>query len=198
MTVTVQQTANTNTFQFFVDRVNQIANAVSTVVVSTNSNTAAGNAAITGTFTSNAVFTPKITVGNSTVNTTILAANSVQAADGNFILNANGSWTKVASDYYGPIATTGTTTQVIDSWLMSRYRGAEYFLKISGTVVNAHQTTKLLTIHNNTAGFVTEYGTLSTNGTIGVFSGSVNATHYILSFTPTLANTTINYVRSSL
>jgi len=76
MTVTVSNTSNTNTFDYWRNRTNEIAHAVTTFAVTTESNTAAGNAAISGTFTSNAmVVNSNISVGNSTVNTQITAGN---------------------------------------------------------------------------------------------------------------------------
>lgn len=198
MTVTVQQVANTNSFDFWVKRTNELSTAMTNVVVTTDSNTAVGNAAITGKFSANVVYVANVVVGNSTVNTTFTTPNTVQISDANYYLNANGSWSKVASELQTSIATTGTTSQILDAWPFTKYRGAEYLVRVSGTVVNAHQTSKLLTIHNNSVGQVTEYGTLTTNNSIAVFSATANATHFILNVTPTLTATTINLIRNGL
>ena len=48
MTVIVANTANTNTFDYWRNRTNELATAMSTKAVTVDSNTATGNAAITG------------------------------------------------------------------------------------------------------------------------------------------------------
>ena len=54
MSITVANTGNTNTFDYWRNRTNELAYAMSTYVVTAGgSNTAAGNAAISGTFTAN-------------------------------------------------------------------------------------------------------------------------------------------------
>ena len=66
MTALVQNTAITNTFDFWRNRTNELAYAMSNLAVTVNSNTAVGNAAISGTFTANV-----ISIANSSVNTSI-------------------------------------------------------------------------------------------------------------------------------
>ena len=75
MTVLVQNTEVTNTFDFWRNRTNQLAYAMSNSAVTVDSNTAVGNAAITGTFTANTLIAntfavnTSISIGNSTINT---------------------------------------------------------------------------------------------------------------------------------
>jgi hypothetical protein len=91
MTINVANTTLTNTFEYFVNRTNELANAISTKVVTTDSNTTSGNAAITGTFSANVYI-----VGNSASNTSISAPNTEQKSSGEYFLNANGSWTRAS------------------------------------------------------------------------------------------------------
>lgn len=73
MTVAVANTSNTHTFQYWINRTNELAYAMTYRAVTTESNTASGNAAITGTFTAN-VFSGNSAVFNYiTVNTSISA-----------------------------------------------------------------------------------------------------------------------------
>lgn len=72
MTISVSNTANTDTFLNWLARTNQIAYALSNSVVTTDSNTTVGNATITGTFTANLFSTANfISIGNSTVNVVV-------------------------------------------------------------------------------------------------------------------------------
>ena len=102
MTVTVANTSNTNTFDYWRNRTNELAYAMTTYAVTAgSSNAAVGNAAITGNFNANT-----ITVGNSSVNTLIRTANSYQVANGQYFLNANGNWTLIGA----PVYTSNSTT----------------------------------------------------------------------------------------
>jgi hypothetical protein len=65
MTVNIANTANNNTFDYWRNRTNELAYAMSTYAVTVNSNTATGNAAITGTFTSNSLIANSVTINTS-------------------------------------------------------------------------------------------------------------------------------------
>ena len=121
MTVSIQEVSNTSTFYFWKSQTNLLANVISTVAVTTNSNTAVGNAAITGTFTCNTVNTSSVTVSNS-VSLKALIANSSLGTAGQ-VLTSNGSaayWaTKLGTVTQistgdgvkgGPITATGTVS----------------------------------------------------------------------------------------
>lgn len=121
MTVSIQEVSNTSTFYFWKSQTNLLANVISTVAVTTNSNTAVGNAAITGMFTCNTVNTSSVTVSNS-VSLKALVANSSLGTAGQ-VLTSNGSaayWaTKLGTVTQistgdgvkgGPITATGTVS----------------------------------------------------------------------------------------
>ena len=55
MTAAVQNTLTTNTFDFWRSRTNELAYAMTNLAVTVDSNTAVGNAAITGKFTANSL-----------------------------------------------------------------------------------------------------------------------------------------------
>lgn len=189
MTVTVANTTLTNTFDYWRNRTNELADAMTTKAVTTESNTAIGNAAISGTFTANV-----ITLANSTVNTSIAVPTSTQISNGQYFLNANGNWSVISNPLY-IFETSGTSQQEIDNYEMSSYSTAEYLIHMTNNNANGYQTTKLLTIHNGTSAFSTEYSTLVTNNSLGVFSVSTNTTHVRLLVTPTSSNTSINFYR---
>jgi hypothetical protein len=97
MTINVANTTLTNTFEYLVNRTNELSNALTTKVVTADSNTTSGNAAITGTFSANVYI-----VGNSASNTSISAPNTEQKSSGEYFLNANGSWSRAS-----PLANSG-------------------------------------------------------------------------------------------
>ena len=127
MTVIVANTANTNTFDYWRNRTNELAYAMTTYAVTAgSSNAAVGNAAITGNFNANT-----FTVGNSSVNTTIITANSVQQSNGQYFLNANGSWSLIGAPVYTSNAgTTGTTAQLVDFYAFTDYTAVEYMMNV--------------------------------------------------------------------
>ena len=91
MTINVANTTLTNTFEYLVNRTNELSDALTTKVVTADSNTTSGNSAITGTFSANVYV-----VGNSASNTSISAPNTEQKSSGEYFLNANGSWTRAS------------------------------------------------------------------------------------------------------
>lgn len=110
MTITVANTSNTSTFSFWVSRTNELADAMSTKAVTVNSNTAAGNASITGTFSANS-----IVVGNNTLSVSIAAPNTAQISDGGYYLNANGVWAFVDTSEATDLIINNTLTVLGDT-----------------------------------------------------------------------------------
>jgi hypothetical protein len=190
MTVLVQNTLTTSTFDYWRNRTNELATAMSVSAVTVNSNTATGNAAITGTFTSNV-----INISNGSSNVIISSPTAAQKTSGQYLLNANNSWTYNAVSN-GSFVTTGTLIQNVDSFAMASFNAAKYLISITDNVVNNFVATELLVTHNNSNGFITEYGGINTNTAIGAFSIGANLTHAILRYTPTTANATIKFART--
>lgn len=196
MTVTVAATSNTDTFQYWLNRTNELANAMSTVVVSTNSNTAIGNAEISGTFTASVLAGNTVYLSNATSNVTVSIPSAAQKTSGNYFLNANGLWSAVITPITSSNATTtGTSAQEIDSYAMADYGGVEYFIRVKDNNANSYHATKVLTFHNNVSAFSTEYGYMISNATLGTFAVSTNTTHVKLSMTPTSTSTAVEISR---
>ena len=173
-------------FQVWFNTTNFLATYLSTEVVTANSAGAVttGNGHVNGVFSS-----------------TTLAANSFQG--GNTSASANATWTSNVSFQQGiklfnteyknvNTATSGTSTQVVDSWLLNTYRGAEYYINVKNGVANQHQISKILLLQDGTNGTMTEYAIVQSNGTIGAFSASQNSTAAILNFTPNAGVTAAN------
>jgi hypothetical protein len=190
MTATIQNTAVSSTFDFWRNRTNELAYAMSTIAVTTNSNTAVGNAAITGQFTANAIL-----ISNGSTSIALNTPNSAVIASGLYGLSANGGWVyRPVSN--GIVVTTGTSTQNVDSWLMSTYSTAEYVVNVKDNAANGFSATKILVVHDTGNSYITEYGTINSNGSLGTFSSTTNATHVVVRFTPASVNTTVKYART--
>lgn len=126
--------------------------------------------------------TSSLFVGNSTVNT-VVNSSSLNINDVNhtsFTTNTNSS----GSNF------------VVDSFNLSTFRAGQYTISIkdTSTSANAYQVSQLLVTHVTDNAYVTEYGIITTNssvGTLGVFSANANTTHVKLNFVPSVANTTV-------
>lgn len=147
MSVTVANTANTNTFDYWRNRTNELAYAMSTYAVTAGgSNTSAGNAAISGTFTANNLIvngsisvgnssvnafvnSSVISVGNSSVNTLITPqnlsiANIIYIGTSSANVVANTSSLKISNSTSNIALTLPTSSQV---------SSGEYFLSANGS-----------------------------------------------------------------
>jgi len=92
---------------------------------------------------------------------------------------------------------TTTSTQVIDSFSASTYTTAKYIIQITDSG-NIHSQ-EIMLIHNNMNVYISQYGIITNNGTLGTFSGTYTGSTIELNFTPNTANNmTINVVRQSI
>ena len=222
MTITVANTANTNTFDYWRNRTNELADAMTNKTVTVDSNTATGNAAITGTFSANVLFlgnttvnstsnstsitfgntvqntvvnTSSIFISNSTSNLTISIPTTSQYANGKFFLNANGSFTLVEALIKGNIETSGTTNTEINNYLTNTFASAEYLLAVKDNNANNYQSSKILITHDVDNAYLSEYAIIVSNNYVGSFFANSNTSHVRLYFNPTSTNTTINFTR---
>jgi hypothetical protein len=122
-----------------------------------------------------------IRLANSTVTLDITKPTAAQVSAGTYYLNADGTWALVENQTVVDTTTSGTAAQVIDSFLKSSFRSAEYTLTISDTGAN----------NRITNAYITEYGTVTTNTAMGSLSANCNTTHCILYLTPAQAATTV-------
>jgi hypothetical protein len=171
--------------------------------VSVNGSLNAVNVLISGTFAAsnlsvNALSAQaSIKIGTGSANITIASANSTLITDGNYFLSANGSWVyKTPALTNNSVTTTGTSTQVIDSYSKaSGFMGAEFLIYVTDNVSNNKYLTKILALYDGGVNTITEFGSIIANTDVGVFQGTTNVTHVILNFTPVSANTTVKYTR---
>ena len=140
---------------------------LSTKAVTTESDPAVGNAAITGTFTAQ----------------TFVISNSA------------GSYTISPTIYTSVNVTSAGVLTVIDSYILADFRTAEYVASVNDNTANNKYASKLLVTHDGTTSYMSEYGIMISNSNIGTFSTSTNTTHVKLEFTGVSACNTIKLSR---
>lgn len=89
MTVTVANTDLTDTFEYWRNRTNELADAMSTVVVTTNSNTSTGNAVVNGYVISSSLISNTISGGNSSVSNVLFFTSNTQHDENSIITVGN-------------------------------------------------------------------------------------------------------------
>ena len=100
MTIAVANTGNTNTFDYWRNRTNELAYAMSTYTVTTGGGTAAGNAAISGTFTANDLtIANSIFVGGASANL-LLDSSSLYLTNSTSNATLNGNYLSVGNNVF--------------------------------------------------------------------------------------------------
>jgi hypothetical protein len=140
-----------------------------------------------------------LSIGNSIVNVTV---NSSLISIGNSTINTSINSSSIGITGYSVstvnVQTSNTDSQVVDYFDKTVYRTAEYVMSLKDNSANSQQASKLLLIHDTGDAYVTEYGVISTNASLGTFSANANSTHCRLLFTPTAANTQIKGIRTNV
>lgn len=192
-TIPVVNTAADN-FQVFIERLNTVITVLGTNIVTVNSTlgVVTGNGYVGGVFGAHTFFANNgIRGGNNSVSNTLIITSGANVA-GNLVANNIASNILAVSSIVFPntnldsisIATAANTVHVIDSFLKASYRSADYLFSMKDNDANNYQTTRLMVIHDGTNALSTEYGTIFTNTSIGVFETTTNTTHVIVNFTP--------------
>src|SRR5210317_2472640 len=153
------------------------SSANSTYYFAAESGAAGGvsNAYLTSTFTTNADF-------QSYVSNTNPRITSLEARP--YITTANDE----------TIATASQT--VVDSFSSTAFRSAKYIVQVThDDDNNRFQTSEVLLVHNGSAAFLTEYGSVATAGPIASIDADVSGGNVRLLVTPSYNNSTIETVR---
>lgn len=182
-----------------------------TVNASANGGSTTGNGAVIGHFGASVLYGPELRGGlpgataNLNITTNAVVNSSVSIFHGTTVSNSGGVWvgsnTVVRTDglMTGNNAalvggfryvTVSTTQQVIDYFAIGSYRAAEYSVSVTDQNSNSYHFTKFLVTQDGLNSFMTEYGTVSSNGSLGTFSAGINSTAVAINFTPT-SNSTV-------
>lgn len=139
MTYTVANVSNTSTFYYWKERTNELATAMSNLVVTVNSNAAIGNAQINGTFTANNL----IISGNATLKA-IIANNSLGTSGQ--VITTNGS-----AIYWSSLSQIGINQDLQYTWTNNHYFGAN--VSVGNSSVNVAVTSSGITLANSSLSF---------------------------------------------
>lgn len=171
-----------------------VVNLVSNTISGGNNSTSANLYINTNTIYSN---TSYIYIGSN------IYANSTTIVSGNVVVNTTtisveGSViNSAATDYLNNVTvtrpvinvqTSGTSAQIVDYFTSASYRTSEYVVSIKDNGANAFQSSKMLVLHDGGTPYISEYGIIYSNTSLGTFTANANATHVRLLFTPTVAN----------
>lgn len=172
-------------FQTWYNLTSNVVTMLANEVVTANTGGAltTGNGFVIGVFGANTVVASNLQGGNTSVSANLVVTSNCNFNTGLTLnnvecLNVN-------------TTTTGTTSQVVDSFLISTWRSVEYTLTIKNGVANGYQMSKLLVLQDGGNAYVTEFGVLQSNGTQGAFTATANSIAVILNFTPIATATTI-------
>jgi hypothetical protein len=179
MTITVANTANTNTFDYWRNRTNELADAMTNKTVTVDSNTATGNAVVNGHFVSGTlVANVALRGGNTSTFNTLTISSNVVVSTGNTITVGNSSVnTQITSD----------TITVGNSSVNTQITSGNLFLNGSTLVIG------------NTDSNVTSNSSTLTIGNSSIFT-SINSTSVNFSSDTTeikLGNSTVNVTINS-
>jgi hypothetical protein len=94
--------------------------------------------------------------------------------------------------------TTSTTTvdQVLDSISASTFRSVKYHIQVTSST--SYHVTEVMVIHDGTDTFITEYGTVTTSGSLATFTADVSGGNLRLLTTPTNAVTTYKVIATAI
>ena len=202
---------------------NVTANSVSTTINlagNTGTGTVSGNGTLTlsgsnsistsvssGTFTitNNGILsfntrTGVVSLTSSDVTTALGYTPANKAGDtvsGNFTgittLGAN-NVTYAHSTTFSTTFTTSTTSPVtIDSFPITSYRSAKYFVQLTSST--SYHVIELSLVHNGTSVYLAQYGEVFTSASLGTFDASIVTGQLNLTFTGANAVTTVKLIR---
>jgi hypothetical protein len=90
-----------------------------------------------------------------------------------------------------------TTEQILDSFSTNSWRSANYVITMNTST--EYHTTQITVIHNGTNAYMTEYGLIYTNNSLGLFNASIDmvSSNVRLNITPTFIGTSIKILRTT-
>lgn len=177
-----------STMHSFIDRVNSIADA------STNQYLTA-NAAANGANNWGNTFMSGIYAGNVVAVFGQLRGGNVQS-NSDLTISSNVIYCGTALTSNQTSTTTTTSNQIVDSFDSTAYRATKYVIQITNSTNYA--ATELMLTHDGSNVFITEYATLNTNTSLGIFSANIDSSTVNLLFSPVNAINTIKFTRTSL
>lgn len=96
----------------------------------------------------------------------------------------------VDNDVLAPIAATLSTTsqQLVDRFSLSNYRSVKYFVQMTNGT--DYHVTEVVIMHDGTNVYISEYGTMYSNSSLGTLTADISGDYVRLLATPTNSTTT--------
>lgn len=177
MAISVPNTDITNTFDYWRNRTNDLAAAMSTKVVTTGGLPAQGNSVVTGDSRANTV-----TVGLGVDYITIRPPTQSEITNG-YVLCANGQWASQEGGVQSG-TTPALTPFLLDSINVDTFSGGEYKVFMRSLNINNHSYSKVSMLTDRGQVYITEYGVVLSNNVVGFLNANVNAGVARLYLTP--------------
>lgn len=163
MTITVGNTSNSSTFQYWLDRTNDLSSAMTNKVVTVDSNTATGNAAVNGTFTATTITANTIHGGNTTTTTVLSISSNVNILTTNGLTVGNSTVNVVITDTTLTISNSTVSTSANNNYITSN--NISLGNSSVNTTANATQvTTSNISVGNTTQNVTVNSTSLAING----------------------------------
>ena len=142
MSITVANTANTNTFDYWRNRTNELADAMTNKTVTVDSNTATGNAVVNGHFVSGTlVANVALRGGNTSTFNTLIISSNVEVSTGNTITVGNSTVntflngsTLVIGNTDSNVTSNSSTLTIGNSSIFTSINSTE--IKLGNSIVN--------------------------------------------------------------
>ena len=135
----------------------------------------------------------------SNINNSTLVVNGViESLSGGIRFPDGTVLTSATSGTLTTYTTTSTQTVPIDSFFKTSYRTAKYLVQIERVPTQSFHVIELLLIHNGNQVYLSQYGEIYTNSSLGLFDASILGDSVNLLFTPTTAITNLRILRQTL
>lgn len=144
-----------------------------------------------------------IKISNTSSEFSLSAPTSVQVSSGKYYLSSAGTWDLLVA---GDLLKTGAVTSVtpgqrsVDSYSTTSFRSAEYIVTVTDNnlTANNRMSSKIMTMHNGSIAYMTEYAQIISNNNIGTFGVFISGTDVVLQFTPTVSQVTVKFTRMAV
>lgn len=185
------------TFYSWLGKTNDVIDAF-TETVTIKANTAgditSGNGFVNGYFGANTLVATTLKGGNVSSNAVITISTNTNIGNSSIqVTTLHNNVTHVKSTNY---TSTNTDVQLLDDFTDTNYRAGKYLLSIKDTDNNYYQSTEIMIMHDGTTAYLTEYATLISSVTLGIFTANVDSGAVRLYVQPTNGNSVINYHRT--
>lgn len=139
--------------------------------------------------------------GNILAGTTKSIATDIDSATIRTIIDSDYIQARVG-DQGVPSASANLTTidadQIVDTFSSTDYRTVKYQIQLEDDANSKYHSTEILLTHDGTEIYLTEYGIIRTDSSLGEFDASFSGTDINLTLTPSFVNTSFKAKRISV